>query len=284
MCFIPETLPSIVIRNEVKKRHLDEPEEIAVLETKVNVLKEIKFVTLMALRIMVTEPMVTLLGIYNGFAYGLLFLYLDGVFDVFVVNNGLSYIGADLTYLNFVVGVVVMFMFIPLQTYLFKKDRLKNGGVGRPEARFLTSLVTVWLFPVSLLWFAFTCDGNTSFWSPVVAGGVLGFCDPLLWLSMLNYITDAYTTVAGSAIAAFLIPSFLIAAALAHAGKSLHIENCIANPRLIDSIGIAMFENMSSKWAMATLGFISFGLVALIYVVYFFGPRMRARSKIARSP
>ncbi|KAF7527683.1 hypothetical protein G7054_g10413 [Neopestalotiopsis clavispora] len=265
MCFIPETLPSIVIRNEVKKRHLDEPEEIAVLEEKVNVFKEIKFVTLMALRIMVTEPMVTLLGIYNGFAYGLLFLYLDGVFDVFVVNNGLSYIGADLTYLNFVVGVVVMFMFIPVQTWLFKRDRLKNGGVGRPEARFLTSLVTVWLFPVSLLWFAFTCDGNTSFWSPVVAGGVLGFCDPLLWLSMLNYITDAYTTVAGSAIAAFLIPSFVIAAGFAHAG-------------------IAMFENMSSKWAMATLGFVSFGLVALIYVVYFFGPKMRARSKIARSP
>ncbi len=41
---------------------------------------------------------------YNGFAYGLLFLYLDGVFEVFVVNNGLSYIGASLTYLNFCVG------------------------------------------------------------------------------------------------------------------------------------------------------------------------------------
>ncbi|KAK6070705.1 polyamine transporter 3 [Seiridium cupressi] len=265
MCFIPETLPAIVIRNEVKKRNVAEPEEIAVFETKVNLLKEIKFVTLMALRIMVTEPMVTLLGIYNGFAYGLLFLYLDGVFDVFVVNNGLSYIGADLTYLNFVVGVIVMFMFVPVQTWLFKRDRMKNGGVGRPEARFLTSLVMVWLFPVSLLWFAFTSDGNTSFWSPVVAGGVLGFCDPLLWLSMLNYITDAYTSVAGSAIAAFLIPSFLIAAALAHAG-------------------IAMFDNMSSTWAMATLGFVSFGLVALIYVVYFFGPKIRARSKIARSP
>ena len=31
--------------------------------------------------------------------------YLDGVFDVFAINNGLSYIGADLTYLNFMVAV-----------------------------------------------------------------------------------------------------------------------------------------------------------------------------------
>ncbi|KAH8668930.1 vitamin b6 transporter bsu1 [Xylariales sp. PMI_506] len=263
MCFIPETLPSIVIRNAAKKRHAEAPEEVAILEEKINVAQEIKFVTLMALRIMVTEPIVTLLGIYNGFAYGLLFLYLDGVFDVFVVNNGLSYIGADLTYLNFVVGVVVMFAFIPVQTYFFKKDRLKHGHP-RPEARFLTSLVTVWGFPISLLWFAFTSDGNTSYWSPVVAGGLLGFSDPLLWLGMLNYIADSYTNVAASAIAAFLIPSFLIAAALAHAG-------------------VAMFENMTTKWAMATLGFVSFGLVALIYVVYFYGAQMRKRSKIAKS-
>jgi hypothetical protein len=155
-----------------------------------------------------------------------------------------------------------MFCFVPLQTYLYKRDREKLGA-NRPEARFLTSLVTVWLFPISLLWFGFTSDGHTNYWSCVVAGGVLGFCDPLLWLSMLNYITDAYPNVAASAIAAFLIPSFCIAAGCAH-------------------IGIVMFENMSTKWAMATLGFISFGLVALVYVLFFFGLKIRSWSKLAR--
>lgn len=81
-----------------------------------------------------------------------------------------------------------MFCFVPVQTWFFKRDRLKHGH-SRPEARFLTSLVVVWLFPVSLLWFAFTDYGNVSYWSPIIAGTVLGFCDPLLWLSMLNYIT-----------------------------------------------------------------------------------------------
>lgn len=157
-----------------------------------------------------------------------------------------------------------MFCFVPVQTYLFKRDRLRNGGTGRPEARFLTSLVFVWGFPISLLWFAFTSTGNVSYWSPVIAGGLLGFCDPLLWLSMLNYITDTYPNVAASAIAAFLIPSFLIAAAFTH-------------------IGIIMFENLSSQWAMATLGFVSLTLVALIYFVYFWGPWLRRKSKLART-
>ena len=90
MCLVPETLPRIVIANGAKRSQTKDPEELAVLETKINVLKEIGFVTTMALRILVTEPIVTFLGIYNGFAYGLLFLYLDGVFDVFAINNGLS--------------------------------------------------------------------------------------------------------------------------------------------------------------------------------------------------
>ncbi|KAL1297979.1 hypothetical protein AAFC00_006486 [Neodothiora populina] len=263
MCFIPETLPRIVISRAVKKGEATDPQEMQVAEAKVNVLSELKFVTTMTARIMVTQPIVMLLGLYNGFAYGLLFLYLDGVYDVFAVNNGLSVVSADLTYLNFVPGVLCMFLFVPVQTWFFRRDRLRNGGKGRPEARFITSLVFVWGFPISLLWFAFTSDGTTSYWSPIVAGGFLGFCDPLLWLSMLNYITDSYPNVAASAIAAFLIPSFLIATALCHAG-------------------VAMFENMSTKWAFATLGFISFGIVALIYVIYFFGAYFRQRSSLAR--
>ncbi|KAF4309850.1 putative vitamin b6 transporter bsu1 protein [Botryosphaeria dothidea] len=263
MCFVPETLPRVVIAQAVKKAEAAGPDEIAVAQTKVNVMQEIRFVFTMALKIMVTEPIVTFLAIYNGFAYGLLFLYLDGVFDVFVVNNGLSYIGADLTYLNFVVGVTIMFIFLPVQTYFYKRDRERRGA-GRPEARFLTSLVTVWGFPISLFWFAFTSDGNTSFWSPVVAGGVLGFSDTLLYLGMLNYITDSYPNVAASAIAAFLIPSFTIAAAFAH-------------------IGLIMFENLGTTWAMACLAFISLGIVALVYLLYFFGPWLRRKSKLARS-
>ncbi|KAI0161737.1 MFS general substrate transporter [Hypoxylon sp. FL1284] len=263
MCFIPETLPRIVIANAARKHKSSDPNELVVMEDRVDVFREMRFVTSMAFRIMLTEPIVTFLGIYNGFAYGLLFLYLDGVFQVFGENNGLSPINADLTYLNFVVSVTIMFAFVPVQTWLYKRDRMRHDGIGRPEARFLTSLLFVWGFPASLLWFAFTSDGTVSFWSPVVAGGLLGFCDPLLWLSMLNYIADTYTNVAASAIAAFLIPSFLIAAGCCH-------------------IGTVMFNNMGTTWAMATLGLISISLVILVYILYFFGPRIRGWSKLAR--
>ena len=256
LCLMPETLPRIVISRAAAKGV--DPEGQIVLESKISLKKEILFVSTMALRLMCTEPIIIFLAIFNGFAYGMLFLWLDGIFDVFVVNNGMSEIMANVTYLNFVVGVVLLFLFMPIQTWFYNRDKAKTGG--RPEARFITSLVGAWGFPAGLLWGAFTSNG--SYWSPILAGTLFGFSDPLLWLAMLSYLTDTYVSVPASACAALLIPSFIIAAAFAH-------------------IGIVMFNNLSTTWALAILGFASFGVVILVYVLYFFGPAIRRRSKYA---
>lgn len=106
----------------------------------------------------------------------------------------LRIMSADLTFLNHIVGVLVMVAVTPVQTWLFTRDH-KNHGHGRPEARFLMSLGAVWLFPVSLFWFAFTSDGNTSFWSPLVAGAVLSFAEAMIWVSMLNYVTGQFLSI-----------------------------------------------------------------------------------------
>jgi MFS family permease len=88
--FIPETLPRLVIANEAVKSRTTSAEETALLRSKVNLWKEVRFVTTTTFRIMLTEPVILWLGSFNGIAYGLLFLYLDGVQEVFSVNNGLS--------------------------------------------------------------------------------------------------------------------------------------------------------------------------------------------------
>lgn len=102
-----------------------------------------------------------------------------------------SPIEANLTYLNFLAGVILMFCYLPIQSWLYGRDRQITGR-GRPEARFLSCLVFVWLFPISLIWFALTSEGNVLYWSPIMAGTVLAFVDPLLWLAMLNYITGIH--------------------------------------------------------------------------------------------
>jgi MFS family permease len=90
-CFTPETLPRLVIANAAAKNGPAASQETLML-SKATVWKEIKFVTTTTFRIMLTEPIVLWLGWFNGISYGLLFLYLDGVLEVFSVNNGLSYV------------------------------------------------------------------------------------------------------------------------------------------------------------------------------------------------
>jgi hypothetical protein len=48
-------------------------------------------------------------------------------------------------------------------------------------------------------------------------------------------------------------------------------------------LGVLMFNRMSTQWAMATIGFFSFGLCALIYFIFFFGAKIRMSSKLART-
>lgn len=43
-----------------------------------------------------------------------------------------------------------------------------------------------------------------------------------------------------------------------------------------------MFSRLSTTWAFAILAFISLLVVALVYVLFFFGPRLRKYSKLAR--
>ena len=52
-------------------------EKIRAKKRNLNVAKEVYFVASEALKILFTEPIVAYLGIFNGFAYGLMFLYLE---------------------------------------------------------------------------------------------------------------------------------------------------------------------------------------------------------------
>jgi hypothetical protein len=75
LALLPETQPSVVIAKAAAGDPL--ADKIRARKGKLDVAKEIYFIASTALKILFTEPIVAFLGIFNGFAYGLLFLYLD---------------------------------------------------------------------------------------------------------------------------------------------------------------------------------------------------------------
>lgn len=75
LALLPETQPTVVIL----KAAADDPlaEKIRQRKNNLDAAKEMYFIASEALKILFTEPIVTFLGVFSGFTYGLLFLYLD---------------------------------------------------------------------------------------------------------------------------------------------------------------------------------------------------------------
>jgi hypothetical protein len=69
------------------------------------------------------------------------------------------------------------------------------------------------IFPVGMLWFAWTSSKDINPWPQIIAGVPIGMGVLLIFLQGFNYIIDVYLMNANSAIAAnTLIRSFLGAA------------------------------------------------------------------------
>lgn len=95
---------------------------------------------------------------------------------------------------------------------------------------------------------------------PVLAGIPFGIGFMLIFIALLNYIADAYTIFAASAMAATSACRSIFGAILPLAARPMYRE-----------LGIA--------WASSLLGFLSLGMCIIPFAFIKYGDRIRANSK-----
>lgn len=78
----------------------------------------------------------------------------------------------------------------------------KKGGHAPPEARLPPSLIGSILLPVGLFWFAWTNAPSIHWAVSIVGAAPFGFGMVLVFLSIMNYLIDAYVIYAASVLAA----------------------------------------------------------------------------------
>ena len=100
MCFLEETLPRIHIANKARENLFNAGRlavtgrevtefDLDILQTKI--IWKVEFAWILTnVYNLFHEPILMYLAVFNGFTYGILFLYLDGVNEVFVIHNNLS--------------------------------------------------------------------------------------------------------------------------------------------------------------------------------------------------
>ncbi len=158
---------------------------------------------LLPLRLLFLEPIVLLITIYTAFIYGILYLFLEAYPIVFAQYRGISPAVATLPYIGLIIGVLIGCGIVIFFEPRYNRKLKANNNIPVPEQRLLPMMVGAVLFPIGLFLFAWTGNYPSIHWIvPTLSGLLTGAGIMTIFLQALNYLIDAYLTVAASAIAA----------------------------------------------------------------------------------
>lgn len=230
-----------------------------------------KFVTtslLRPLKMMVFEPILTLLSLYCGFVYGLLYAMLSTVPIIFE-NYGFKGGNLMLPYIALFLGcglstVVSVIFFEPK----FLRDLKKSGMPVCPEARLPPMMFGAIIFDIGIFLMCWTGaypknaeHPNGCHWIlPCIGGAFLGFGLISIFLPILAYLIDTYLALAASAMSANSSLRSIMGAAFP-----------IFSP--------LMFRGMGIQWAGLLVGCVGLLLTPVPFIFYKWGELLRSKSK-----
>lgn len=212
-----------------------------------------------------TEPITFFAAIYNGFLYGLVYLFNEAFPLVFGPGKGHGFNGGEqgLSFLGLCVGPIIAFLFYPLQERYYLRRVAEHEGKGVPEARMWMARLGAIFIPVSLFWFGWTSYPSVHWIVPIIASAMFGAGIYVIILSILNYVVDSYQTYSASALAGVILVRNIVGA-----GFPLFAAQ--------------MYSKLDYEWASSLLAFIAILLVPIPFIFFYRGEIIRLRSPWAR--
>ncbi|EWZ95799.1 hypothetical protein FOWG_03343 [Fusarium oxysporum f. sp. lycopersici MN25] len=202
---VPETYAPVILEKRAKKlqKQTGDDSYIAEHELAQHTFKEIAQIYLARpLRLLVTEPIVTLFAIYAAILYGLLYMFFVAYPIVFEEGKGYSAGISGLMFIPITGGIVVGLAGAPFVNAHYNKLRSQHTGLPPPELRLIPMIWSCWLIPIGVFIFAWTSYDDLTWVGPCLAGLPIGIGFVFLYNSFNNYIVDAYQHTAASALAA----------------------------------------------------------------------------------
>ena len=267
--FLQETYPPTILvakATELRRRTLNWGIHAKQEEIEIDVRELITKNFSRPMRLLFTEPIVTLISIYMAFIYGLLYLFLTAYPYVFQGVHGMTSGVAGLTFFGMITGQIIAGVVVLLQQPWYQRKLAANNGVPVPEWRLPSVIAGGVAFAAGLFWFGWSGYRRDVHWIvPALSGLLSGFGLASIFLQSLNYLVDAYLMFAASAIAG---NTFL--RSLAGAGFPLFSKY--------------MFDGMGIQWASTLLGCVAAALVPIPVIFYLYGHKIRAKSAYAPTP
>lgn len=158
-------------------------------------------------RFLFTEEITMAAAAYNGFIYGVVYLFNESFPLVFGSEEGHGFNTGQtgLTFLGIAIGALIAACFYPLQERYYLRRVAENNGKGVPEARMGQARFGAFLLPISLFWFAWTSYRSIHWIVPIIASSFFGAGIYIVILGVLNYVVDSYQAYSASALAGVIL-------------------------------------------------------------------------------
>ncbi|GLA18388.1 hypothetical protein AnigIFM62618_006031 [Aspergillus niger] len=217
--------------------------------------------------LLLMEPIVIFFTFYLTIVYIVLFTFLDGYVYIFADTYGINEGLANICFLGLFIGILCSMILVPI---LYRKTARQlrdagDDGSGRMvdrESRLFFAQIGAPAIPIGLFWMGWTDYPSIAIWSPLAASIAVGFGVICIFLSAYMYIIDSYQQYAASALTFVALVRYLAAGGMT-------------------VVGIPMYRNLGTHWTLTVLGIISAVAAPIPYVLTFWGPSLRKRSKWA---
>lgn len=213
-------------------------------------------------KILFREPIVLALSFYSAVIFGTLYMLFGAYPIVYEQTRGWSQGISGLAFLGLFIGLMASTIYMIPENSHYIKVQAKHNGHAPPEARLRPALVACSTIPIGMFWFAWT-NAPSVHWLVSVASGVpFGFGFGLVFVSILNYLMDAYTIYAASALAANTVLRCVFAAVFP-----------LFTPY--------MYANLGIHWASSIPAFLALVCVPFPFIFNRYGPLIRKRCKFS---
>lgn len=148
------------------------------------------------------EPIVLLLSIYMAIIYGTLYMMFGAFPIVYQQDRGWSPGIGGLAFCGVAVGMMLAVTYSLWDNKRYREVEKQQDGNAPPEARLPPCMVGSLALPIGLFWFAWTNYPSVHWSVSIIGTAPFGFGMVLVFLSIMNYLIDAYVIYAASVLAA----------------------------------------------------------------------------------
>ncbi|KAF4334780.1 polyamine transporter 4 [Fusarium beomiforme] len=269
--FTNETYKKVVLRRRAIRMGMGDSSS-----QQTSVAKTIRhFFTVLILRplhMLFTEPIVTLVSLYNGFIFGLLYTFIISVPWIFRHYYNFSATGESLSYLGITLGTLfacVPFVFIDFSYYqkrlIHWNQTHDSDNSLPPEHRLISAMIGSFFLPASLLISGWTAEYRIHWILPIFFQGMTMSACLLIYAGVNLFMLDAYGPLYGaSASGAMMLSRYSLSFAF-------------------PLFALQMFEKLGAGWATTLLAGFTLLMAPIPWCFFVYGERIRARSRYESS-